>query len=207
MINKNGKPSKKTAAQISKMEDELNLAFSTIPDMISEAEITKEIASQLDLTHYSLVKECLYRLHYGDRYLIVKGKTFAGSLYLMYKGYVYFVAGGQGTGHRDTLGPGLQGKAAKEHHYSKFYTYVKQHPGLIFRIELIMESEDGYQLLTREQQELDAAKADPNFMNNNATAYIPATAYIDKPDKDKKEKWIKKGVIGAFHRYSPTLKK
>jgi hypothetical protein len=36
----------------------------------------------------------------------------------------------------------LQGKAAKEHHYSKFYTYVKAHPGLLFRIELIMESED-----------------------------------------------------------------
>jgi hypothetical protein len=44
------------------MEDELNLAFSTIPDMISEAEITKEIASQLDLTHYALVKECLYKV-------------------------------------------------------------------------------------------------------------------------------------------------
>ena len=45
---------------------------------------------------------CVYKLKHGDKYVIVKAKTLAASLFFIEKGYAYFLSGGGGSGSKAT---------------------------------------------------------------------------------------------------------
>lgn len=115
---------------------------------------------------------CAYRLFCGDRYIIAKGKTLAGSIYLIQKGYAYFIAGGGGTGTTFKSAGQKEGDG-KNTYYAKFYRFVKKNPRLPFRVEVILMSENGYQLLKAEQLELNSTIRDKKCLNNNIASYIP----------------------------------
>lgn len=142
------------------------------------------------------VESCLYRLYYGDRYIIAKGKTLAGSVFLIEKGYAYFIAGGGGTGRRNLGGVGHKEGDGKNTYYRKFYSYIKKNPALDFRVEVILESNNGYQLLKAEQEELTKAIRDKKLLNNNITAYIPKYR-VDTQSYG----WISRAYVMNFKRF------
>lgn len=131
----------------------------------------------------SEVGKCLYKLYCGDRYIIHKGKSLSGSLFLLQKGCGYFLA----FGHKVT--------DDINHYYFRFYQYVKNHRDKPFSVELIMESGSGYELLMKEQQELDSARKKAKCLNNNITSYIP----IQRSDGN--HGWISKEEVERFTEY------
>lgn len=123
----------------------------------------------------------VYKIFYGDKYLVVKGKTISGSLFLLVKGYGYFLYGGQGSGNKaEEIGNGRKLTVGVNEHYWKFYSYVKTHPKLEWRLEIILRSDSGYRLLRAEQEALDAGVKDKNMLNSNVQAYIPKLREANK---------------------------
>src|SRR5262245_13119608 len=143
------------------------------------------------------VAGCVYKLFYGPRYLIVKGRTLAGSIYLIQKGYAYFMAGGGGSGHKGgATGEGHDVLSSKNTYYFKFYSYLYDNPGLELRAEVIYESENPYSLLKREHQELQASMRDKKCLNNNVEAYIPKFR-----KSTRSYGWISIGHVLAFKKF------
>lgn len=141
----------------------------------------------------------VYKLFYGDRYVIVKGKTVAGSLFLIVKGYAYFLFGGQGTGNglQEPFGKGRRLNVGANEFYWPLYTYIKKHPGLTWHMERILIDDNGYNLLRAEQDALDAAQGDKKCLNTNKEAYIPK-----KNEKTGMHGWISAASVGAFNRFT-----
>jgi len=141
----------------------------------------------------------VYKLFYGDRYVIVKGKTVSGSLFLIVKGYAYFLFGGQGTGNglQEPYGKGRQLNVGANEFYWPLYSYIKNHPGQTWRLERILIDDSGYQLLKAEQEALDAAQGDKKCLNSNRDAYIPK-----QNAKTGMYGWISAREVGSFNRYS-----
>lgn len=148
---------------------------------------------------YLEIESCLYKLYYGDRYVIVKGKTLAGSVYLIEKGYAGFLAGGKLA----ERGFGLKAWKSKNAYYFKLYSYMKKFPSLQFRVEVLLESNNGYQLLKHEYIELQKCIRDKKCLNSNVTSYIPQFR-----EETKSYGWISKAHVLNFKKFlkqpSPT---
>jgi hypothetical protein len=127
---------------------------------------------------------CVFKLHYGSKYVIIKGKTMSGVIYLFEKGYAHFLAFDHSAGDKRNV------------YYFKFYSYIKSHPNLQFKIEMLLESENAYQLLKMEQIALNISIKDKNCLNNNLTAYIPQYRATTQSYG-----WINKGSVLSFKRY------
>lgn len=143
---------------------------------------------------------CVYRLWYGDQYVIVKGKNLAGSVFLIQKGLAYFLAGGGKVGNDSAAGVSGEGHKegqGKNTFYFQFYSFIKTNPTLEWKVEVILESNNGYQLLKREQQELDSAIRDKRCRNSNVEAYIPKF----RPKTALYGDWIKPAHILCFKKY------
>lgn len=108
------------------------------------------------------VGRCVYKLYYGDRYIINYGKDLAGSLFLLQKGYAYHVAYEQ-----------QEADDKKNKTWIKFYRYIQKNPNKKFKVEVIFKSKSAYQIIKRCQIELDKSFSDRKCLNNNLTAYIP----------------------------------
>lgn len=122
------------------------------------------------------IMSCVYRLWYSDKYVIVKGKNLAGSVFLIQKGMAYFLAGGGRASEQSAAGVSGEGHKegqGKNTFYFQFYTHIKTNPSLEWKVELVFESDNGYQLLKREQIELAGAIKDKRCLNSNVEAYIP----------------------------------
>jgi hypothetical protein len=122
------------------------------------------------------VDACVYRLWYSDKYIIVKGKNLAGSVFLIQKGLAYFLAGGGRASEQSAAGVAGEGHKegqGKNTFYFQLYSFVKANPLREWKVEVLLESDNGYQLLKREQMELDGAIADKRCLNSNVQAYIP----------------------------------
>ena len=143
----------------------------------------------------SEVESCVYKLWHGEKYLIIKGKNLASSIYLFEKGYASFIAGGGGRGN-DSAGAGQNEWDGTNSYYYKFYSHIYNNPDLISRIEVLIESNNAYELLKIEQMQLNNAIRDKNCLNNNINAYIPKYRA-----KSKSYGWINKGSVLAFKKY------
>lgn len=141
------------------------------------------------------VAACIYKLYYGDRYVIIKGKTLAGSIYfVLQNGYSKFLAAGGGTG-RKKGGAGQKEWEESNHFYKKFYRWVKKN-SFTFTVEVILESDDAYELLKREQIELNKSIRDKKCLNNNVLAYIPKYR-----EKTGMYGWISAKEVALFRRF------
>lgn len=132
----------------------------------------------------STIESCVYRLYYGDKYIIQKGKNLSGSLFLIQKGLAYFLA----YDHKEYEG--------QNRYFFQFYNHVRSNPGLKFRVEVLFESTNGYQLLKREQIELNESFSDKKCLNNNISAYIP-----QRKVKGGDFGWISRYHVAAFRRF------
>ena len=79
--------------------------------------------------------------------------------------------------------------------YEKFFDYIKEYPFYEFRVEFLFESENHYQLLIHEQQELDKAKNDEDCFNTSFMAYVP------KGIQGKRKAWINRGDYLNFMQW------
>lgn len=108
------------------------------------------------------VGHCVYKLHYGDRYIINYGKDLAGSLFLIQKGFAYHVAYNQKESDDKT-----------NKTWIRFYRYIEKHPNEKFKIEVLFKNKSAFQILKRCQISLDNCISDRKCLNNNLTPYIP----------------------------------
>lgn len=143
----------------------------------------------------SEVGGCVYKLWHKGKYVIVKAKTLASSVFLIEKGYAYFIAGGGGSGKKAN-GEGHKEWDGKNSFYFKFYQWVKDNPSIDAKVEVLFESEDAFELLKFEQQELDKNIKDKNCLNSNVQAYIP-----EFREKTNSYGWITKKEVNKFNKF------
>lgn len=103
----------------------------------------------------------LFKLYCGGKYVVLKGQTLGGSIFHLQKACGYFI------GHKHD-----KGSANRNDYYYTFFKYIKDHPGLKFKIEIILISDDGAELLIEEQKELNKAFSDKKCLNGNTKSYI-----------------------------------
>lgn len=130
-------------------------------------------------------KPCVYKLHYTNKYLIIKGKTLGMSLFHFKKSYAYYIGYEHGEGGKtaDTL-------------YRSFYEHIRRNPGAIFTVEVICFGSP-YQLLKAEQKALDAALKDKACQNSNIEAYMPKW----RPQHGSYGGWIPKSAYLNFRKF------
>ena len=113
---------------------------------------------------------CVYKLFWGEIYVIIKCKTFARSKTIIEQSLDRFL----NRGGKDIL-------------YHRFFTYIKMHPFYSFRVKILLNSDNPYQLLIKEQEWLDKAKDDHNCFNISFDAYVPHGI------QGKRKAWINRG--------------
>jgi hypothetical protein len=141
------------------------------------------------------VESCLYKLWYGDRFMIIKAKTLAGSIHIINKGYAIFLAAGGGRGNKKG-GIGQKEYDGVNPFYFKLFRYLHRNPSFEFKIEMILESFDYFELLKQEQLLLDKCIRNKKCLNNNVQAYIPKYR-----EKTESYGWIPNESVEAFKSY------
>jgi hypothetical protein len=141
------------------------------------------------------VDKCVYKIFHGRKYLIIKAKNLASSIYLLEKGFASYIAQGGGKG-RDRGGAGQNEWDGVNTYYMQFYKWVYDHPDKESKIEVLIESDNAYELLKTEQIELRKAMRDKKCLNSNLNAYIPKYR-----TKSASYGWIDKGSVLAFKKY------
>lgn len=136
-------------------------------------------------------KECVFKLWYGDSYIISMAKSLARGIELIHNDLSRFL--------RNT-----NKKPDKNNLFYKLYCFVQDNPDESFFIELTYVGSSPYQLLKHCQIELDKSFGDPNCLN---TQSIP---YISKSIQTKHNTWwINRGTYLNFRRwqkkYRPLL--
>lgn len=131
------------------------------------------------------VKSCVYKMLFNDRYIIVKAKDHQLSVQVMQKALNQFFRNSESQHNPENL-------------YYHFFSYIKKHKEGKFVVEILVESDNPYQLLVSEQTELDKAKGDNRCLNNNVDAYVPqfneitgTYGWISKNAYLNFKKWLK----------------
>lgn len=125
---------------------------------------------------YHNIQGCVFKLFWGERYVIVKCKMFARAKTIIEQSLKYHLK----TGMHDKL-------------YEKFFSYIKSTPFHSFQVEILLESNNPYQLLKKEQSELDLCKTDINCMNTSFEAYVPQFTQVNGVGS-----WINRGYYLNF---------
>lgn len=129
--------------------------------------------------------EIVYRLSYAGRFIIIKGKTLYGSLKIINDAFKQYSA---------------DKKRFQGHLYKHLYDHYLQNEGVgRFRIKTLARvnvKTTLYQVLKREQMELDKYRYDPRCLNNVIEAYIPQF----NPETEAYG-WMDKGSVLNFKRW------
>lgn len=133
------------------------------------------------------VQGCVFKLYYGEHYVVIMGKTlFRQVETIRYDIKRYF--NGTAKGRSDS------------NLYSRFYDFIYNHPGLKFSFELVVATDNGYQLLKECQIQLDKGLTDNNCCNMVFEPYINKD--LQKPIKDRRFIWwINRGQYLNFRRW------
>jgi hypothetical protein len=128
-----------------------------------------------------LVEKCVCRINYGDKYVVSKLKHLNQGLDRIENALNAYIRGGKNNPS------GL---------YYHLFEHVMKNPGLKFKVHVLLESENGYELLKKEQMELDLGRKDPHFLNNQIQAYIP------EYDPDTKlHGWLTQNEVLNFRKW------
>lgn len=163
----------------------------------SESLVKHTLEKKMQATEYSLnVPEMLselghtvYKLYYGDRYVVNKGKTLAGSLFLMQKGLGYYLAYDH---HKES-------KFEKDY-FSAFYEFIRKNPNKAFRVEIVLTSADAYEILKTEQLELNKAMKYKKCLNGNIQSYVPTLN-----PKTGMHGWITPEQVDRYYTFMSSL--
>jgi hypothetical protein len=130
------------------------------------------------------IKEVVYQLNYADKFLIVKGKTLCGSLIIIAGTFDHF---------RN------RNPKFKLHLYKHFYNHFIRNKDSHFTVKILAQvgpKFSQYQLLKKEQEELDKHKYNPQCLNNTDRAYIPDY----NPETDMFG-WLKRAAVTKFQMW------
>lgn len=143
-------------------------------------------------------EEVVYRLTYAGKFIIVKGKTLAGSLIIIANTF-------------QSYSP--DNKRFINHLYKHLYDHFKANPYGRFRIKTLAKKSlkiNQYYLLKREQMEIDKHRYDKTCLNNQLEAYVPLYneltgmyGWLDKMAVMNFKKWLSSKERSAYiKRYS-----
>lgn len=133
------------------------------------------------------VQGSVFKLYYGDKYIVMMGKTLFRQVETVRNDIKRF--------YNETE----KGRSINNM-YFKFYDYLYSNPGLHFSFELVLESGNPYLLLKKCQQELDKGFKNTNCMNMVFEPYINKD--LQKPVKNRKFIWwINRGQYLNFRRW------
>lgn len=107
------------------------------------------------------ISEVVYRLTYAGKFIIIKGKSLCGSLIIIRNTYDYY---------------NPKNKKHENHLYKHLYNHYRRHPNMRFTIKIFAKKgrkTGQYDLLKREQMELDKNRFNPLCLNNAIEPYIP----------------------------------
>jgi len=135
---------------------------------------------------------CIIKVTYNSKkYIIVKCKDAYGSLKRIESALNGFIRGGVNN---------------PEGLYFHFYNYIKKNPHKEFKVDVLLETDNAYELLKREQIELNTGLNDRSFLNNQVFAYIPAYN-----DDNKAYGWIPAHAVLNYNNWlksnMPPIKK
>src|SRR5258708_7278374 len=134
------------------------------------------------------IGNCLYKLAFNDRYVIVKAKDHQKSIESIQKSLNQFMRNSE-----------LQRKPNNLYYY--FFTYVEKQKEGLFQVEILLESSNAYELLKSEQKALKEASKDKKCLNNNTEAYIP-----DYNEVTGMYGWIPKTAVLNFRKWLKSHK-
>lgn len=130
------------------------------------------------------IHEVVYQLSYAGKFIIIKGKTLCGSLIIIANTWEQFTRG------RERF---------SGHLYVHLYNHVWGKSGSKFRITILArvnKKTTQYQILKREQMELDKHRHTPQCLNNAIESYIPQ--YDSATDMFG---WLQKSAVMNFKRW------
>jgi hypothetical protein len=135
------------------------------------------------------VNEVVYRLTYGKKFIIVKGKTLSGSLFVLMNDWYFFIK---------------SDRKNSQSLYSNFFNWIEQcilegREQSKFTIRILAQTNsktDHYRLLRAEQLNLDKHQGSPDFLGKATEAYIPQWNELRG-----KYNWLNKEAVIAFKRH------
>jgi hypothetical protein len=136
-------------------------------------------------------ESCVVKITYGKKpntvYVIVKCKSLPAALKNIENSLNAFIRGGKNN--PDGL-------------YYHLYNHVKTYPSQTFKVETLLESDNGYLLLKEEQNQLDIGKTTISFLNNQTEAYIPAY-----DESNQCYGWLTRQNVMLFKKYMKSRNK
>jgi hypothetical protein len=129
---------------------------------------------------------CIYKLYYGETYVVVKAKTYQRSKTIIEYALDRYLKAGK----KDLL-------------YNRFFAYIQAYRKTYnhqLLVKVILKSNSPYQLLKKEQEELDKARYDLNCFNNSFDAYVP------KGIQGRRKQWINRGHYLNFMMWKKRRK-
>jgi hypothetical protein len=133
---------------------------------------------------YQNINGCVFKLFWGEKYVIVKCKMFARAKTIIEESLGYYI---KGTKMRDKL-------------YDNFFQYIRTTPFYSFRDEILYKGDNPYHLLKQEQLALYNGEHDVNCMNVRFESYYP------KLIQGKEKYWINRGHFLNFKRWQKGFK-
>ena len=130
------------------------------------------------------VTECVFRLYCNEKYVIVKGKSLAGSLKQINSAILSFSKKDREDWEKDHL----------YYHLIGYLLDLTEEP--TYSATLLMMTPNPYDLLKKEQMELWENQSDPNCLNNTFDAYIPVYK-----EETGLYGWINRGQYAAFMKW------
>lgn len=150
-----------------------------------EEYLTKEAKK----TKLDAVNECVMKVYFKKKYLIVKGKTAVGAL----KNIFHLLA---------TYSGNKKSNVAEDNLYKHFVEYFwTETRGFTFRIRVLLATSNHFDLLKREQKELMDANFDQNCLNNSAHAYIPIYR-----EETGSHGWLNTGSVLSFLKWKQKMR-
>jgi hypothetical protein len=137
------------------------------------------------------VLECVYKLSYGNKYIIVMAKSMYRSVWSINSDIERY-----DKGVRENTSDGL---------YGKFCRYIIDNPNNKFHFEMLLISKNPYKLLQCCQKQLDKSINDSNCLNTSFEPYLSRniqTPPLYLKGKAKEEKyWINRGYYLNFRKW------
>ncbi len=126
------------------------------------------------------IEGCVYKLWYAEKYIVIKCRTLARSCENLNTNIEYYFKNiGKDKHQKDN--------------YLQFYQHIHQNNQGKFKIEVLLQSNNPYQLLMSEQLALDEVIDDENCLNIIFDAYVP-----DNTQRNGKKSWINRGYYLNF---------
>lgn len=134
------------------------------------------------------VNECVMKLFFKKKYVIVKGKTAVGALKCIFRIMSDY------SGKKSSNLP-------EDNLYLHFVKYFwEETRGFTFRVQLLAITKNAYDLLKTEQTRLWWGEKDPNCLNNTIDAYIPIYR-----EETRSYGWLNTGNVLNFLKWKKKI--